>query len=162
MEMVVLTRAGDGSELKVHVFLDSNELMEWLLWVALRLIDSWFNWCSIWVADYWIDWVRSVRLRFLWLLLAIGVKPLVLRWFPVDSQGAAALGSKIYVSSGLNKEVIYSSLLVLNVGKLQRSDVHTNGEGPCARHSHTMVAHRSRLYVSGEFDGDKALGEKLW
>ncbi|GAB2223190.1 hypothetical protein Droror1_Dr00017328 [Drosera rotundifolia] len=134
MEMVVLTRVGDGLELKVHVFLDSNELMEWLLWVVLRLdalveyvslaeVDAGlmgrFDWCSIWVAGcwihwvagYWIDWVRSVRSRLLWLLLAIGVKPLVLRWFPVDSQGYTCLGDLMAIKllrkimvSGLAKE----------------------------------------------------------
>lgn len=72
---------------------------------------------------------------------------------------AAVVGSKIYVFGGLNNDMIYSCMHVLDTENAQWSDVRIQGEWPCARHSHSMVVHGSQLFMFGGYDGEKALGD---
>ena len=72
---------------------------------------------------------------------------------------AAAVGSKIYVFGGLNNDMLYSSLHVLNIDTLQWEEIHASGEWPCARHSHSLAAHESKLYLFGGYNGERALGD---
>lgn len=60
---------------------------------------------------------------------------------------------------GLNNETVTSSLHVLDTDSLQWRELLVNGEGPCARHSHSMVACGSQLYTFGGYDGQEALGD---
>lgn len=62
---------------------------------------------------------------------------------------AAVVGSDIYVFGGLNNDSVFSSLHVLSTENLQWKEVLVDGERPCARHSHSMVAHASKLYMFG-------------
>ncbi|THU51364.1 hypothetical protein C4D60_Mb06t30260 [Musa balbisiana] len=72
---------------------------------------------------------------------------------------AVTMDSKIYVFGGLNNEVIYSCMNVLDTQTMKWSEVNISGEWPCARHSHSMVAIGSQLFMFGGYDGEKALGD---
>ncbi|KAG5246736.1 Met-10++ family protein [Salix suchowensis] len=79
---------------------------------------------------------------------------------PRHRHAAAAVGSNIYVYGGLNNnDTILSSLHVLNTGDLQWKEVSSDGEQPCARHSHSMLAYGSKVFVFGGYNGEKALGD---
>lgn len=78
---------------------------------------------------------------------------------PRHRHAAAAVGSNIYVFGGLNNELIYSCMNVLNTETLQWSDVSIQGDWPCARHSHSLVASGPQLFMFGGYDGEKALGD---
>ncbi|CAK7351213.1 unnamed protein product [Dovyalis caffra] len=47
----------------------------------------------------------------------------------------------------VHSDTILSSLHVLNTGNLQWQEVLVNGEQPCARHSHSMVAYGSKAFA---------------
>lgn len=73
---------------------------------------------------------------------------------------AAVVGSNIYVYGGLNNnDTILSSLHVFNTGNLQWKEVLGDGERPCARHSHSMLAYGSKVFVFGGYNGERALGD---
>lgn len=72
---------------------------------------------------------------------------------------AAVVGSNIYVFGGLNGDIIYSSMHILNTESLQWYEVSIQGEWPSPRHSHCLVARDSNLFMFGGYDGDKALGD---
>lgn len=72
---------------------------------------------------------------------------------------AAAVGSNIYVFGGLNGDLIYSCMNVLNIDTSQWSEVSIQGEWPSARHSHSLVANGPILFMFGGYDGEKALGD---
>lgn len=60
---------------------------------------------------------------------------------------------------GLNNDTIFSSLHVLDSDDLQWKELLVTGDWPCARHSHSMVACGSKLYMFGGFNGEKPLGD---
>lgn len=70
-----------------------------------------------------------------------------------------AVGLNIYVFGGLNSEVIYSCMNVLNTETLQWSEVSIQGEWPSPRHSHSMIANGPLIFMFGGFNGKKALGD---
>ena len=72
---------------------------------------------------------------------------------------AVDLGSNIYVFGGLNGDVIYSCMNVLNTDTLQWSEISAQGEWPSARHSHSLIVNGPLLFMFGGFDGEKALGD---
>lgn len=78
---------------------------------------------------------------------------------PRHRHAAAAVGSKIYVFGGLNNDMLYSSLHVLNTDSFQWEEIHASGEWPCARHSHSLAAQGSKLYLFGGYNGERALGD---
>ncbi|CAK7351211.1 unnamed protein product [Dovyalis caffra] len=83
-----------------------------------------------------------------------------LEW-KLASAAAAVVGSNIYVYGGLNSDTILSSLHVLNTENLQWLEVLVNGDGeqPCGRHSHSMVAYGSKVFMFGGYNGERALGD---
>lgn len=78
---------------------------------------------------------------------------------PRHRHATAAIGSNIYAFGGLNNEIIYSCMSVLNSKTLDWCNVSMIGEFPCARHSHSMVAYGPLLLLFGGYDGQKALGD---
>lgn len=78
---------------------------------------------------------------------------------PRHRHAAVVVGSNIYVFGGLNAEVIYSCMNVLNTETLQWSEVSIQGEWPSPRHSHSLIANGPLLFMFGGFDGKKALGD---
>ncbi|PIA57884.1 hypothetical protein AQUCO_00500062v1 [Aquilegia coerulea] len=76
---------------------------------------------------------------------------------PRHRHAAAVMGSKIYVFGGLNKEIIYSSMYVLDTELFHWSEIDPKSEWPCARHSHALVKYDTQLYMFGGYDGEKAL-----
>ena len=72
---------------------------------------------------------------------------------------AAVLDSDIYVFGGLNNEIIYSTMYVLDSEKMEWNEIKIQGERPCGRHSHSLVASDSMLFMFGGYDGQRALGD---
>ncbi|XP_020573877.1 tRNA wybutosine-synthesizing protein 2/3/4 isoform X2 [Phalaenopsis equestris] len=78
---------------------------------------------------------------------------------PRHRHATAAIGAKIYAFGGLNNEVIYSCMNVLNTETLDWINASIYGELPSARHSHSMAAYGTHLLMFGGHDGQKALGD---
>ena len=72
---------------------------------------------------------------------------------------AAIMGSNIYVFGGLDNDIIFSSLYILDTKNLQWEEIPVSGDWPCARHSHAMVASDSHIFMFGGYNGGKALGD---
>ncbi|KAG9454033.1 hypothetical protein H6P81_006937 [Aristolochia fimbriata] len=82
------------------------------------------------------------------------------KFSPRHRHAAATVGSKIYLFGGLNHETIYSCLYAFDTETLLWSEISNQGEEwPCARHSHSLVASKTQLFVFGGYDGEKALGD---
>lgn len=60
---------------------------------------------------------------------------------------------------GLNNVSVSSSFHVLDTDTLQWKELLVRGEQPRARHSHTMLAFGSKLFLFGGYNGEKALGD---
>ncbi|GAV85023.1 Met_10 domain-containing protein/TYW3 domain-containing protein/Kelch_2 domain-containing protein/Kelch_4 domain-containing protein/Kelch_6 domain-containing protein [Cephalotus follicularis] len=78
---------------------------------------------------------------------------------PRHRHAAVVVGSNIYVFGGLNNNMIFSCLHVLDTENLCWKELSVGGDQPCARHSHSMVAYRSQIFLLGGYDGEKALGD---
>ncbi|XP_047307750.1 tRNA wybutosine-synthesizing protein 2/3/4 [Impatiens glandulifera] len=79
---------------------------------------------------------------------------------PRHRHASVSVDSKIYVFGGLVNDTVSSELYFLDTISLEWYEIpNEGGEWPCPRHSHSLVANGSQLFMFGGYDGEKALGE---
>lgn len=90
-----------------------------------------------------------------WKLLEVSTNT----FSPRHRHASVSVDSKIYVFGGLVNGTVSSELHVLDTNSLEWYEVPSEGEEwPCPRHSHSLVANGSQLFMFGGYDGEKALG----
>lgn len=60
---------------------------------------------------------------------------------------------------GIHNDSVLSSIYVLDTDTSEWSEIESHGDQPGPRHSHSMDAKGSKLYMFGGYNGEKALGD---